>query len=77
MIIKRLKKDELLLKFESEDQYKNKATAKFKNGKIEEFCLDFSGFSILKDRLLFIYDVIEETLAELEAQEYERNKRHI
>lgn len=77
MKIRRIKKDELTLKFESEDIHKNKATAKFKDGKIEEFYLDFSGFSVLKERLLFSYDVIEETLAELEAQEYERNKRHI
>lgn len=77
MRITRIKRNELTLKFESEDVYKNKATAKFKNGKIEEFYLDLSGFSNLKDRLLFTYDAIEETLAELEAQQYERNKRHI
>ena len=77
MITKRIKEDKLILRMKPQNASKASITATIINGEIDTFNGNNGDTLTLKEFLLFTYDAIEETLAELEAQEYERKRKYI
>lgn len=75
MTIKRLEEKGLVLRFKPENASKIYVKAVFANNKL----IAFNQFGIEsmnpEERVEFMYKVTEETLAELDAQKYERAKR--
>jgi len=74
MVIKRLKDKGLILEFKPQNASKIYVRALFANNKL----ISFKEFGVQcmnpEERIDFMNKVTEETLAELEAQKYERNK---
>lgn len=77
MVTKRIKEDKLILKMKPENASKTYIVAVFKNSRLYDFYESNLNRLCIKEKLLFLYDAIEETLSELEAQEYEKSKRFI
>lgn len=75
MTIKRLEEKGLVLRFKPENASKIYVKAVFANNKL----IAFNQFGVEsmnpEERVEFMYKVTEETLAELDAQKYERAKR--